>query len=104
MMTADDNTQLGRVSLWLSILGLVLPVTFFVLAFAFVAVGYDGLAYFIYAVILAAVMELVAFGCGVAARRTKAGRIAVWVSSGVFGLAVLLAIWFFVMLSHTRIP
>ena len=100
----DGNTRLGRAGLWVSILGLVLPVTFFVMALAFVAVGYDGLAYFIYAVILGMVMELFAFGCGMAARRTKSGRIAVWVSSGLFALAVLLATWFFASLSHTRIP
>src|SRR5438876_754246 len=84
-----NKASLRKVSLWSSVTGLVLPGCWVVLDLAYLE-GHGGkeqLAYeiFGYAIsgFLFVTLELVAFGCGIAARRTATGRVG-WSSQQVF--------------------
>jgi hypothetical protein len=73
---AADDERLGRISLWTSIVGLLLPV---VLMMVFAVLlernilhewgKFHGLC-----LLLGGVLELAALGCGLGARRTAAGK------------------------------
>ncbi len=101
----NERSQRGRASLWISILGIVLPVTFIVLALMFLPTGgFEGIVYVFLGLLAAIVMELLGLGFGIAARRATAGKIGMVISVGSLTLAVAVMIWFFISLSNTRIP
>jgi hypothetical protein len=89
-MSTDDERQ-GRISLWTSILGLVLPV---LLAMGFtVLLGQNILrepgTYYGLCLLLGGVLELAALGCGLGARRTGAGKTGLFLSLASLLLLVL---------------
>jgi heme/copper-type cytochrome/quinol oxidase subunit 4 len=76
----NDKATLGKASLWSAIIGVVLPGGLAVLAAIFLnSTDARERAYAICAV-LSVVLELIAFGCGIAARRTATGKAAVAIS------------------------
>ena len=100
-----DNAFLGKVSLWTAIIGIVLPMCLAVLAivvFLFLTphsrMGpssdqWEGaLASLAFCGILFVILELVALGCGIAARRTASGKAGLVISTGVAFLLLLLGL------------
>ena len=92
-MTSSE--MLGRISLWTSITGIVLPV---ILALAFL--GLAGLTdrkvstkdeeiYFILCVVLSGVLELTSLVCGIVARRTTTGKVGMAISGSSLTLMML---------------
>jgi hypothetical protein len=90
---ANDNTVLGKASLWSALIGIVLPASLAVLVAVFLKphLGNDpGPAYGI-CCLLFVILELVAFGCGIAARHLATGKAAL-VISGILLLLVLFVV------------
>jgi hypothetical protein len=90
MVTADDE-RLGRISLWTSIVGLVLPV---LLAMVFAVllernILRDPGTYYGLCLLLGTLVELAALGCGLGARRTATGKTGLFISLASFLLLVL---------------
>ena len=78
----NDNSWLGKASVWSCIIGVVLPGGLLALVLSNerllpleVALGAIGPCY-----ILFVMLELVALGCGIAARRTTAGKVGLVIS------------------------
>jgi hypothetical protein len=97
----NDKAWLGRISLWSSILSVVLPGCFVVLDFAYLqkqineqTLDYEILGYVISG-FLFVTLELAALGCGIAARHTAAGKAGLVISAGIAILVLLfyLAAW-----------
>lgn len=93
---SNDNASLGKVSLWSSIIGVVLPGCIAVLVF-FIEKNTSeqslSLGYVIYGFVICGflfvTLELVALGCGIAARRTTAGNAGLVISAGIVFLVLL---------------
>ena len=88
---AADDERLGRISLWTSILGLVLPV---LLAMVFAVLLERNIlreagTYYGLCLLLGAVLELAALGCGLGARRTAAAKTGLVLSLASLLLLVL---------------
>jgi hypothetical protein len=97
----NDNISLGKASLWTSIVGIVLPVCLAVLVAIFLnrpVLGQDpGVAYSLCG-LLFVMLELIALGCGIAARRTATGKAGL-----VIGLsALLLGLVVFALKMHSE--
>jgi hypothetical protein len=98
----SDNATLGKASLWTSIIGIVLPVSLAVLVAVFLKppneqqrLEYERLREWanLLCAVLFVILELVALGCGIAARRTATGKIGLIVAVVVlllFSFAILL--------------
>jgi hypothetical protein len=97
----NDDASLGKASLWSSMIGVVLPVCLAILTFvgvsylapqsrlgpppsAMEAAGWTLAFSGIHFVIL----ELISFGCGIAARRTATGKAGLVISGVLLPLAV----------------
>jgi predicted Ser/Thr protein kinase len=74
-LAGHDNPALGKASLWLSIVGSVLPLCLAILVTVFIENkdNKQTSAFMLCGVVLA-ILELAAFGCGIAAGRTAAGK------------------------------
>ena len=88
---AADDERLGRISLWTSIVGLVLPV---LLAMVFAVLLERNIlrepgTYYGLCLLLGGVIELAALGCGLGARRTAAGKTGLFISLASLLLLVL---------------
>jgi len=97
----NDKASLGKVSLGSSLIGIVLPGCLYVLVAMFLRPpGEQGWAYDI-CELLFVILEFVALGCGIAARRTPTGRAGLVISGSllllgfVFISAVVLYFSFF---------
>src|SRR5436190_16303118 len=94
----NNNVPLGKVSLWTSIIGIVLPGCLYVLVAVFF--NREGWAYGV-CELLFVILEFVALGCGIAARRTPTGRGGLVISGSLLSIllcivsAVLLYFFFF---------
>jgi hypothetical protein len=90
----NDRSALGKASLWTAIIGIVLPASLAVLVAVFLTrpvLGQDpGIAYALCGVIFV-ILQLVALGCGIAARRTPTGRAGMVISAILLVLGVGLA-------------
>ena len=99
----NDYSTLGKASLWASLLGIVLPGCLTILPFVGVlyltphtrmgmgpptpaaeAAGWT----LVLSAVLFVLLELIAFGCGIAASRTATGRAGLVISGVVLPLAV----------------
>src|SRR5882757_938644 len=88
---ASDDERQGRISLWTSILGLVLPV---LLAMVFTVLLERNIlrepgTYYGLCLLLSGVLQLAALGCGLGARRTGAGKTGLFLSLASLLLLVL---------------
>ena len=88
---AADDERLGHISLWTSIVGLVLPV---LLAMVFAVLLEQNIlrepgTYYGLCLLLGGVLELAAVGCGLGARRTVAGMTGLFLSLASLLLLVL---------------
>jgi hypothetical protein len=88
---AADDERLGSISLWTSIVGLVLPV---LLAMVFAVLLERNIlrepgTYYGLCLLLGGVIELAALGCGLGARRTAAGKTGLFISLASLLLLVL---------------
>jgi len=88
---AADDERLGRISLWTSLVGLVLPV---LLAMVFAVLLERNIlreagTYYGLCLLLGGVVELAALGCGLGARRTAAGKTGLFISLASLLLVVL---------------
>jgi hypothetical protein len=88
---STDNERQGQISLWTSILGLVLPV---LLAMVFAVLLDRGIlhepgTYYGLCLLLSGVLELAALGCGLGARRTVSGKAGLLLSLASLLLLVL---------------
>jgi len=89
----NDRAWLGRASLWASIVGIILPGCLFIVV---LAVGHLDLGSMVLVVggfscsgLVFAILELLAFGCGIAARRTATGMAGLVISGVFLGLAAI---------------
>lgn len=78
----EPNTQIGRLSLWTSILGVLVPGSLaIIVAIVEDAKGLrDEGTYYGLCAALFLVLQLIALGCGIASRRTPTGRAALTIS------------------------
>jgi hypothetical protein len=88
---AADDERLGHISLWTSIVGLVLPV---LLAMVFAVLLEQNIlrepgTYYGLCLLLGGVLELAAVGCGLGARRTADGKTGLFISLASLLLLVL---------------
>jgi hypothetical protein len=88
---AADDERLGGISLWTSIVGLVLPV---LLAIVFAVLLERNIlrepgTYYGLCLLLGGVIELAALGCGLGARRTALGKTGLFISHASLLLLVL---------------
>jgi hypothetical protein len=88
---AADDERLGRISLWTSIVGLVLPV---LLAMVFAVLLERNIlrepgTYYGLCLLLGGVLELAALGCGLWGRRTAAGKTGLFISLASLLLLVM---------------
>jgi hypothetical protein len=79
-----------QTSLWSSIIGVVLPGCLAVLAAVFIKNEYDRRVPYIICGLLFGILELVALGCGIAARRTATGKAGMVISGVLFVLLLIL--------------
>ena len=91
VMVAADDERLGSISLWISIVGLVLPV---LLAMVFAVLLERNIlrepgTYYGLCLLLGGGLELAALGCGLGARRTTAGKTGLFLSLASLLLLVL---------------
>jgi hypothetical protein len=92
----NDNAALGKASLWTSVIGIALPTSLAILVGVFLRDPKDQGLYFGLCVLLGVILEVVALGCGVAARRTPAGKAGLAISSIPLLMLVLGVVsWFF---------
>ena len=89
----NDNLWLGKASLWSSIIGIVLPACLYVLVIIFFS--YEGLAYGA-CQLLFVILQLVALGCGIAARRTPNGKAGLGISGSLLLLGFVFVSTFLV--------
>ena len=85
----NDNATIGKASLWTSIIGFGLPA---ILAVLFTIVYEDmdvRRTLFVLLLAFSVMQELIAFGCGVAARRTVSGKSGLIISSVILTLYLL---------------
>jgi hypothetical protein len=93
----NDNTTLGKASLVTSIVGVALPASLAILAAVFLngRPKEQGPSFGL-CVLLFVVLELIALGCGVAARRTPTGKAGLVISGILLCVPVAGAIsWLF---------
>ncbi len=83
----NDNAAPGKVSLWTAIIGIVLPGCLYLLAALFLTL--EGWAYGL-CELLCVILELVALGCGIAARRTPTGRAGLVISGSLLLLGIVI--------------
>jgi hypothetical protein len=79
-----ETTSLGKASLWTSILGVVLPI-----GLAILRPGTGELC-----LLLLMMLELIALGCGIAARRTAAGKGGLVISGILLPLSIAVFLLF----------
>jgi hypothetical protein len=89
----NDNLSLGKASLWSSIIGIVLPACLYVLVVIFLS--FEGLAYGA-CELLFVILQLVALGCGIAARRTPTGGAGLAISGSLLLLGFVFVSTFLV--------
>jgi hypothetical protein len=88
----DDYASVGKASLWCAILGGVLPVRLAILVPANALL----------CGVLFVILELIALGCGIVARRTATGKAGL-VISGILVLCFLFVALFFAPVPHPEI-
>ena len=88
-----ENEKLGKIGLWLAILGMILPILIVLLCY--IILGKD-VSYLSALLFLAC--EVSALGCGIASRQSGPGRATVIVSATSLVLSVLLYSFFAVRL------
>jgi hypothetical protein len=96
--SAPTRTTLGKVSLWTAVIGLVVPVALAVgviLVVLFVTRAWEGLIRLVLCGALLVILELVAFVCGIMARRTTSGKIGLAISGVLLMLALGFTLLFF---------
>ena len=92
-----DNAWLGKVSLWSSILGVILPGCSIVVLG--LVMDIHSLGFFVFGLLISGflfwTLELVALGCGIAARRTATGKAGLAIVAGIAILVFLyyLMVW-----------
>jgi hypothetical protein len=104
----NDKTLLGKVSLWTSIVGLVVPVIIVTLLVTWILLFFKPgprgwshedvariTALLAVSGVLFVVCELAALGCGIAARRTTTGKIGLVISGVLLTLALGLTVFVF---------
>jgi hypothetical protein len=104
-----SSNALGKASIWASIIGVVLPAALFILGItlanspsAYEVMSHLGffdntrLVWGVAALVLSVILELAAFCCGIAARRTATGRAGLVISGAV--LLLYLAVGVIVLL------
>lgn len=101
-----DKTWLGKVSLWCSILGVILPgCSLVVLA---LVMNIHSLGFFVFGMVISGflfwTLELVALGCGIAARRTAMGKAGLSIVAGIAILVILLYLMVWIRESGKKIP
>jgi hypothetical protein len=89
----NDNLWLGKVSLWSSIIGIILPACLYVLVVIFLS--FEGLAYGA-CELLFVIFQLVAPGCGFAARCTSNGKVGLAITGTLLLLGFVLTSTFLV--------
>jgi len=105
------STGIGKISLWSAIVGIVLPVVLGMIIYFFRdTLKVDEVFLFVMCWLLGTVLELVALGCGIAARRTAAGKAGIIISVISLILSVLIYLVVFtvsqksVQTSTDRVP
>lgn len=103
---SDDKAWLGKVSLWSSILGVILPgCSLVVLA---LVMNIHSLGFFVVALVISGflfwTLELVALGCGIAARRTAKGKAGLAVVASIAILVFLLYLTAWIRESGKKLP
>jgi hypothetical protein len=88
----NDYASLGKASLWCAIIGVVLPLCLLIL--------FPASASPILCGVLLVILELVAVGCGIAARRTATGKSGL-VISGILLLCVFVLFSLFYLADYT---
>jgi uncharacterized membrane protein YecN with MAPEG domain len=88
----NTNTKIGTISLWASILGIVVPIFIAFLVRVFVK-GNDE-PYYMLCCLLFAGVELVALVTGIIARRSPLGKAGLSVSAVCIAVTVLAVLWF----------
>ena len=88
---ANQASGIGRISLWVAIAGAVLPVLLAQGA-RLVAPSQRLPDFFVLCFVLGIVMELAALGCGIAARRTAAGKAGILTAGVMLMLGLLLGL------------
>jgi hypothetical protein len=91
----DGNASVGKASFWTSITGLVLVLGAFLIHLSFMGRGPAGTLsttdlLFPLCLLLALILELLAVGCGIAARRTAYGKAGLIISGVLLSLLLLL--------------
>lgn len=87
-----DNILLGKVSLWAAVVGVVLPVCLVVVVamlFSHPALGQDAGPAYACCGLLFVMLELIALGCGIAARRTATGKAGLVIGSVVLPVGLV---------------
>ncbi len=92
---ASHVGEIGRVSLFTSIGGLVVPAILALIGSVVDGAARPGEAYFVLCGALALVLELAALGCGIVARKTASGKAGLVVSIVSFTLAAIIFGYFY---------
>ena len=101
----NQVSPIGRISLWLAIGGLVVPIFLALIGALLAEVIHPPVAYFTLCVVLLFLLEFAALVCGVAGRRTTSGKAGVAVSliwlvfGGCGGMSIFL--WAFTTSTST---
>jgi hypothetical protein len=92
----NDNAWLGKASLVTSIIGIALSAFLAVLVGIFIRGPKEQGMYFGLCLLLFVILELIALGCGIAARRTSTGKAGLVISGILLLIPVLGAVsWIF---------
>jgi hypothetical protein len=88
---SNENATLGNASLWTAIIGIVVPGCLAVLVAVFYPrhLGNDPGPLYALCGVLFVILELVALGCGIAARRTATGIAGIVISGTLCALLFL---------------
>ena len=87
----NDNPSLGKASLWSAIIGVGLPGSLAVLVVIFLKTKEEQAVGYAISGLLFGILEMVALGCGIAARRTATGKAGLVISGMILLLVLFLA-------------
>jgi hypothetical protein len=85
----NGNATFGNTSLWTSITGIILPGCLAILVVDFIKIPNERNIPYIICGFLFVILELVAFGCGIAGRRTATGKAGLAISSILLLLGIV---------------
>jgi hypothetical protein len=97
---ANDNVSLGKGSLWASIGGVVLPVSLAIRGAIFIKLPSEPGPVRGICILLFILLEFIALGCGIGARRTAAGKAGFIISGillGLFGVGFILGFVYYLV-------